>query len=215
MIMTKNYTSEGGAKTFIGGELEFGADATVKNAPFRVDNVEADTGAATKNAAVLNALLAAMKKSGIMVGDSMNVSIPSGITYSGMATDETVSNSNKVTATLSDGVITVACGGKVEDELEEADHGTTWGKHYWLGFGVRTGLATDAGVVFEQKDNDPITLSAEDEAEAHSVGLAEAGDIILYIKAEKVRDEGGFEFSLAKEGYETEYFKVVIDETGE
>ena len=217
---TKNYTKQGGDVTVIGGELEFGEGAKFTGAPV-VENVVADTGIATKNAAVLNALLLALKKAGVMVGDAWNTSIPTGITFANMPTAATAGNSNKVTTTLGTGnVINVAVGGKVEDELDEADHGAGWGKHYWVGIGIRTGLASDAGVEFLQLDGMEdgqlpmaVTLSADDDSEANSVGLASAGDIILYIKAEVVRDNGGMSFSLSYDGYATTTYKIVIDES--
>lgn len=212
---TKNYTEQGGERTVIGGTLVFGEGAKIEGAGL-VGNIVADTGNASKNAAMIEAILLGLKKAGIMEGDAWAPSIPTGITYSGMATEATAANSNAVEVTLEDGVITVAVGGKVEDELAEADHGSTWGKHYWLGFGIRTGMATDAGITFKQTAGSAnptvATLSAEDDAEAHSVGLAEAGDIILYIKAEVVRDNS-FEFELSLDGYKTQKYTVVIDET--
>ena len=211
---TRNYTEQGGEKTVIGGALEFGSNAKISGGI--IDNVADETGTATQNKAVLKDLLLALKKSGLMVGDDWTPSIPSGITYSNMATAGTAANSNKVTVTLDDDVITVAVGGKIEDELDEVDHGSTWGKHYWLGFGIRTGFATDAGVTFTQTAGSAnptvATLTDADDAEAYSVGLASAGDIILYIKAEVVRDNC-FEFELSKDGYKTKKYSVVIDET--
>lgn len=216
---TPNYTEQGGEKTVIGGVLSFRDGAKLENFP-AADNVAANTGTATQNKAVIDAMLLALKKAGLMVGDAMNVSIPTGITYANMATAGTAANSNKVDVTLSNGVITVAVGGAIEDELTKVDHGGTLGKHYWLGFGIRTGFATDAGITFTQisgmepgKDPMVATLTSADDDEANSVGLASAGDIILYIKAEVVKARGGMEFTLSKDGYKTETFKVVIDET--
>ena len=209
-----NYVEDG--KIVIGGEVEFKPGTKMNGI---VENVEADTGAATKNAAVLNDLLLKLKKSGIMVGDTWTVSIPTGITYANMATAGTAANSNKVTVTLEDGEIKVAVGGKIEDELEKVDHGETWGKHYWLGFGIRTGFESVAGVKFTQLTGmDPgvagtvATLSAADDAEANSVGLASGGDIILYIKAEAVRKRG-MRIKLEYPGMKDVELTVVIDET--
>lgn len=203
----KNYFD--GDVLHVGGKLEIEPGACAVN-------VEADTGTATKDRAVLEALLIALKNAGIVSPDSWTVSIPTGITYANMATEGTATNSNKVTVTLEDDVITVATGGKVEDELSKVDHGSTWGKHYWLGFGIRTGFDSVAGIKFTQLTgiNPTVaTLTADDDAEAYSVGLASGGDIILYIKAESVRDNGGLTFSLGKSGYKTITYSVVIDES--
>ena len=183
-------------------------------------NVEADTGAASKNKAVIDAMLIALKNAGLMVADDWSISIPSGITYENMATEGTASNSNKVDVSVDDDVITVAVGGAIEDELDKVDHGSEYGEHYWLGFGIRTGFESDAGVVFTQltgmeEGKEPVTatLTAADDAEAHSVGLAEGGDIIFYIKAEIVRDNGGITFTLGYDGHKVLQYTVVIDES--
>ena len=215
MYQGKNYTTDGGDTLHIGGKIEFGEGAGFDGFPAAA-NV-ANSGTAAQK---IEATLVALKDAGLMVGDAWDVSVPTGITYANMATAETAANSNKVTVTLEDDVFTVAVGGKVEDELSKADHGTTWGKHYWLGFGIRTGLATDAGIKFTQlsglengKEPTVVTLTADDDTEANTVGLASAGDIILYIKAEVVRDNGGLTFSLAGLGMANTVYTVVIDET--
>ena len=215
---TKNYTEQGGEKTVIGGTLEFKDGAKVGGGI--IANVADATGTASQNKAVIQAMLVALKDSGLMEGDAWNVSAPSGITYANMATEGTAANSNKVTVTLEDTTFTVAVGGAVEDELSKVDHGTTWGEHYWLGFGIRTGLTIDANVVFTQlsgmepgKEPTAVTLTAADDDEAKSVGLADAGDIILYIKAEEVRNNGGLMFSLAGNGFAETIFNVLIDES--
>lgn len=212
----KNYST--GDKFVIGGELVFEEDAKLRGSIVAA-NVADETGTATQNKEVIKNILVSLKNAGLMVGDDWNISIPSGITYENMATAGTAANSNKVTVTLENGVITVAVGGKIEDELTKVDHGTGWGKHYWLGFGIRTGLASDAGVKFTQisgmedgKAPTIATLTADDDAEANSVGLASAGDIILYIKAEVVR-ENGFTFKLNYDAKKTAEFTVVIDES--
>ena len=211
MYQGKNYSTDGGDTLHIGGKIEFenGIAANVADA----------TGTATQNKAVIQAILVSLKNAGLMVGDDWNISIPTGITYENMATAGTAANSNKVTTTLEDGVITVAVGGKIEDELTKVDHGGSWGKHYWLGFGIRTGLASDAGIKFTQiagmepgKAPTVATLTADDDAEANGVGLASAGDIILYIKAEVVREKG-MTFTLEYDAKKKETLSIVIDET--
>lgn len=214
----KNYNEPGGDVLHVGGKIVFDDDAEMSNFPAAA-NVQADTGTASKNAAVINAMLIAMKNAGLMIADDWSVTIPTGITYSNMATEGTATNSNKATVTIEDDVINIAIGGAVEDSLEKVDHGDEFGEHYWLGFGIRTGLASDAGVKFTQltgmEDGKPpvtVTLTADDDTEAHTVGLAEGGDIILYVKAEVVRDNGGMTFAVGYDGLKTLQYTVVIDE---
>lgn len=212
----KNYVRED--KIVIGSEVEFEEGAKISGS-IVAENVPDTSGDASANATVIGKILLSLKKAGLMAGDAWSLSIPTGITYANMATEKTVSNSNKVSAAISNGVIAISVGGKVEDELEASDHGEGLGKHYWLGFGIRTGLASDDGIKLEQisgmEDGKPpivVTLTEADDAEANSVGLASGGDIILYIKAEIVRDRG-MRFKLSYDGKETEELFVVIDET--
>lgn len=204
----KNYSD--GDVLHIGGKLEFGEDGGV------LSNIASSGTASAK----IDALLLELKNKNLMVRDDWTVTIPTSITYDNMPTAATATNSNKVDVSLEDGVITVAVGGAVEDELAEADHGTGWGKHYWVGFGIRTGKASDAGVVFTQlsgmepgKAPTAVTLTADDDTEANGVGLASAGDIILYIKAEVVRDQGEMTFTLEYPGCKSGTYTVVIDES--
>lgn len=207
----KNYFD--GDVLHVGGKLELEPGACAVN-------VVADTGTASKDRAVLEALIIALKDAGIVCADDWAVTIPTGITYANMPTEGTAANSNAATVTLENGVITVALGGTVEDKLTKVDHGGSWGKHYWLGFGIRTGFTSDAGVVFTQiagmepgKEASTATLTADDDSEANGVGLASGGDILLYIKAEVVRDNGGMTFTLAYPGCKTGTYEVVIDES--
>ena len=130
-----------------------------------------------------------------------------------MPTAETLSNSNKVTGiTLTDNVISVALSEKVED-LEDADHGAGWGEHKWLGFGVKTGLASIVGVTFEQTEGGKpfkATLTSADATEASDIGLS-AGDFVLYIKAENVV-KNPIKFKLGYTGFDHTEFTVKIVE---
>ena len=204
----KNYSD--GDVLHIGGKLEFSEEAGV------LANISSSGTASAK----IDALLLELKNKNFMTPDDWTVTIPTGITYANMATAATAANSNAVTATLEDDTITIAVGGAIEDKLTLADHGETWGKHYWLGFGIRTGFVSDAGVVFTQltgmeagKEATAVTLTSAADDEAKGVGLANAGDIILYIKAETVRDNGGLTFTLGYTGCKTGTYTVVIDES--
>ena len=102
-----------------------------------------------------------------------------------MPTGETAANSGHATVSMNNRKITIALDEKVAD-LEDANHGGSWGTHKWLGFGVRTGLASVVGVKFTDDTGASATLTAADASEAADLGLS-AGDFILYIKAEDAK----------------------------
>ena len=206
----ENYQEPGGEVFHVGGTLRFGDGAKVVNFPGAA-NVADTTGNASANAAVIKAMLLALKNAGIMEGDAWNVSVKdkSTVTWKSLPTAETASNTAHATVTLSGTKITITLDCKVS-ELEDADHGSSWGVHKWLCFGVNTGLnASVEGVTFTDKGG-TITLTAADDSEASDVGL-ETGDFVLYIKAENILAYGGA-FVLAGKGFEpTEYTMKIVE----
>ena len=207
MNTCKNYMTDGGDTTHIGGVLEFGDDAKVKNFPGAA-NVADTTGTASANAAVIKAMLIALKDAGVMEGDAWNVSISSAELHN-LPTSETAYNTGKATVTIDGTDITITLSCKVS-ELKDADHGEVWGVHKWLGFGVTTGLSSVVGVVFDD-GTQAVTLTDADASEASDVGLS-AGDFILYIKAENVFANGGQSFVLSGLGKEpTEYTMKIVE----
>jgi len=208
---TKNYNTDNGDKTVIGGTLAFEDGAKVENFPGAV-NVP-DSGTASQK---IDALLVALKDAGLMVGDAWSLSFKTatGASLHDMSTPETLDNSKDVTSiVLSEGVITVTLSKKVS-QLKDCAHGEPWGTHKWLGFGITTGIAsTVAGVIFSQDGND-ITLTADDDGEAAHIGLS-GGDFVLYIKAEIVKENGGLVFALSGLGKQKTTYKLVIAEPSE
>lgn len=202
----ENYSEPGGNTMHIGGVLEFGDGASVKNFPGAA-NVADTTGNAQANAGVIKAMLLALKNAGIMEGDAWNVSISSAELHN-LPTSETAYNTGKATVTIDGTEITITLSCKVS-ELKDADHGAQWGVHKWLGFGVTTGLSSVEGVTFEDKGG-KITLTTADDQEALDVGLS-AGDFILYIKAENILAYGGA-FTLAGLGKEPTTYTMKIVE---
>ena len=158
----------------------------------------------------LNALIVALKDGGIMERDTWNVSVLA-CTSDNMPTANTKSNSGHATVTIDETDITITLDCKVS-ALKDCDHGSTWGTHKWLGFGVRTGLASVVGVKFEDDTGAKATLASGDDSEASTLGLS-AGDFILYIKAEQPEyltgDKG---FILSGLGYEPTTFTMKIVE---
>ena len=210
----KNYTEQGGEVTHIGGKLVFEEGGSIAGFPGAA-NQEPVTGSQVKDVKdAFNALLIGLKNAGIMIPDSWNVSVLACPTPAAMPTSETTANSGHATVTIDGTEITITLDCEVKD-LAVADHGATWGKHKWLGFGVRTGLAAITGVKFTDDTGASATLGADDAAEATTLGLS-AGDFVLYIKAE----QGGYltgkkSFTLKADGYAETTFTMRIVETKE
>ena len=209
----KNYTEQGGEVTHIGGKLVFDEGARITGFPGAA-NMAADPPGSDSTYKVrvsLNALITALKNAGIMIPDEWNVGVKDATTASlhDMPTSNTLSNSNHASVTIDGTAITITLDCDVSD-LKDCDHGSTWGTHKWLGFGVSTGLDSVVGVIFSDGIS-TVTLTSDDASEASSVGLS-AGDFILYIKAEKLAGQGGA-FTLNADGYgETEFtMEIVVD----
>ena len=181
----KNYTAQGGEVTHIGGVLEFGEGASLSGFP-GADNLKPKTtNTAGDIRSDLNALIVKLKNAGLMTPDAWNVSVLACPTSGAMPTDETAANSGHATVSIDGTAITITLNCEVKD-LAVADHGETWGKHKWLGYGVRTGLGSVEGVRFTDDTGASATLAQGDATEATSLGLS-AGDFVLYIKAEDVK----------------------------
>ena len=160
----------------------------------------------------LNALVTALKNAGLVIPDEWNVSVLACPTPASMPTAETTANSGHASFSIDGTEITITLDCRVSD-LAEADHGETWGKHKWLGFGVRTGLGSVAGVKFTDDTGAESVLSSADADEAQTLGLL-AGDFVLYIKAEQEGYlTGGKRFTLRADGFEETTFTMRIVET--
>jgi hypothetical protein len=210
---TKNYTEQGGDVTHIGGKLVFEEGGSIAGFPGAA-NQEPVTGNQVKDVKdAFNALLIGLKNAGIMVPDSWNVSVLACPTPASMPTSETAANSGHATVTIDGTEITITLNCKVS-ELADADHGAAWGKHKWLGFGVRTGLGSVVGVKFTDDTGASVTLSADDAAEATTLDLS-AGDFVLYIKADQAEYlTGDKHFTLKADGYaETTFTMKIVEPT--
>lgn len=173
-------------------------------------NVAAATGSPTK--ANFNSLLSALKNAGIIAPDEFTVSVLAVPTPAKMPTAETAANSGHATLTIEDDVITIALDCEVAD-LADADHGSSWGVHKWLGFGVRTGLGSIVGIKFTDDTGASATMASADATEASDLGLS-AGDFVLYIKAENPDYLAGSKcFTLEADGYAPVTVSMKITET--
>ena len=210
----KNYTEQGGEVTHIGGKLVFEEGGSIAGFPGAA-NQEPVTGNQVKDVKdAFNALLIGLKNAGIMVPDSWNLSVLACPTPAAMPTSETTANSGHATATIDGTEITITLNCKVS-ELAEANHGETWGKHKWLGFGVRTGLGSVVGMKFTDDTGASVTLSSADADEAATLGLNTPGDFVLYIKAEQAEYLTGEKyFTLKADGYaETTFTMKIVEPT--
>ena len=209
--MTKNYTTDGGDTWVVGGALEFEAGAEMTGFPGAANMTPKTTTTGADIRADLNELILKLKTAGVMIPDDWNVSVLACPTPSGMPTEQTIANSGHATVSIEGNEITITLDCKVAD-LADADHGGTWGKHRWLGFGIRTGLASVVGVTFTDGTGVATTLAEADATEATSVGLS-AGDFVLYIKAEDPYYLTGEKyFTLRTDGYAKTKFTMRIVE---
>ena len=213
---TRDYTEQGGDVTHIGGKLVFDEGGSISGFPGAANQAIETPGSdsAAKVRTALNTLITSLKNAGIMIPDSWNVSVLACPTPAAMPTSETTANSGHATVTIDGTEITITLDCEVKD-LAVADHGATWGKHKWLGFGVRTGLAAVTGVKFTDDTGASATLGADDASEAQTLGLS-AGDFVLYIKAEQEGYLAGEKsFTLKTDGYAETTFTMRIVETKE
>ena len=212
----KNYTEQGGEITHIGGKLVFEEGGSIAGFPGAANQAAETPGNDTvaKVRTSLNTLITSLKNAGIMIPDTWNVSVLACPTPAAMPTSETTANSGHATVTIDGTEITITLNCEVKD-LAIADHGATWGKHKWLGFGVRTGLADVTGVKFTDDTGASATLGADDASEAQTLGLS-AGDFVLYIKADQEAYlTGDKHFTLKSDGYAEITFTMRIMETKE
>ena len=210
---TKNYTEQGGDVTHIGGKLVFDEGGSIAGFPGAENFVPKTTNTGADIRSDLNTLIKKLKDAGIMIPDEWNVSVLACPTPASMPTSETAANSGHATVTIDGTEITITLNCKVS-ELADANHGETWGKHKWLGFGVRTGLGSVVGVKFTDDTGASAMLSADDATEATALGLS-AGDFVLYIKAEQAEYLTGEKyFTLKADGYaETTFTMKIVEPT--
>lgn len=200
---TKNYTEQGGDVTHFGGKVIFEEGSQIEGLPQAVNLASNATTAQ---------IITALKNAGIMVPDSWNLSVLAVPTKAAMPTEETGSNSGHATVSIDHNVITIALDCEVKD-LSEANHGELWGTHKWLGFGIRTGLASVVGVKFTDDTGAVATLGSADAEEATALGLSD-GDFVLYIKSEQPEYLSGEKhFTLWCDGYALTQFTLKITET--
>ena len=182
--VSKNYNTDGGNRTVIGGVLEFEDGAEVRNMPAgsgSAAGVAANQESRTATAVAglkndFNALLVKLKNAGIMTPDAWNISarLAPALTDSVAA-----ANNAKASVALADGVITVTADVDALEASESSAPGQ--GTHKWIGLGIGTGLTSVALAKYNGSQ-----LTEADASEAVSVGLDQAGEFVLYIRADEV-----------------------------
>ena len=182
--VSKNYNTDGGNRTVIGGVLEFEDGAEVRNMPAgsgSAAGVAANQAASTATAVVglkndFNALLVKLKNAGIMTPDAWDISVR----LAPALTDSVAAANNaKASVALADGVITVTADVDALEASESSAPGQ--GTHKWIGLGIGTGLTSVALAKYNGSQ-----LTEADASEAVSVGLDQAGEFVLYIRADEV-----------------------------
>ena len=183
--VSKNYNTDGGNRTVIGGVLEFEDGAEVRNMPAgsgSAAGAAAENQAASTATAVVglkndfNALLVKLKNAGIMTPDAWDISVR----LAPALTDSVAAANNaKASVALADGVITVTADVHALEASESSAPGQ--GTHKWIGLGIGTGLTSVALAKYNGSQ-----LTEADASEAASVGLDQAGEFVLYIRADEV-----------------------------
>lgn len=209
MYNSKNYTEQGGDVTHIGGKLVFdeGAEGVMPNQA-------AATGTSGTDAiAAVNNLLVKLKNAGLMTADEWaapTVTKEINDTVAGHANRQ--ANTNDISSvSVSGNVITITLSKKV-GALKDFNGGNGWGVHKWLGIGVRpwTNAITDLYYNGAQ-------LTAEDVAEAQSVGLNDTGYFVRWVAADLVlagdnSQKSKSTFTLWADGYQKATYELKIVE---
>lgn len=196
---TKNYTEQGGEKTVIGGELEVKEGAKVSGIPATAPNQpasEANTIAALRDD--FNALLVKLKGAGIVTPDAWSFSTRIAPNVS----DVGGRNNAKASVALDGTTITITTD---VAELEEyASSVPEQGTHKWIGIGIGTGLSSLTKLRYNGG-----ALTATDIQEAVTVGLDQAGEFVLWVKADEVVTTPKI-ITLDSDGYKQTIITIVI-----
>lgn len=193
----KNYAKDGGDTWVVGGKLLFD-NADENQGLHRIANLPQD--------ATVADLIAALKESGFMVGDAVNINI----TTCTIPIHNTATNSVNATITYDNGTISVVVPSVAG--LLDSDHVDRGGVHKWIGFGVSTGLESVVGLTIE--DGGVVTtLTSEDADEAVRSGLTSPGQFIYYIQTEQIFAAGGKSLTFAYKGYEPTKVTIIVSES--
>jgi len=198
----KNYKTDGGDTTVIGGVLKFEGDGHLEPG---MPNIPAGDATAA-------AIVTALKDAGLMVGDAFSLS------YDAVEEAHNANrnfNDGKISSVAIDNdahTITITLSKKVS-ELKDSDGGNGWGVHKWLGIGLVSGINYPT---VELKYNG-VALTAEDASEASGCGCSGTGVFVRWVAADLVLAGDNSQksvdtFKLKAPGYAPTYYKLVIVE---
>jgi len=202
----KNYRTDDGNTTVIGGKVVFEAGAKFEGSIGPAVNLPSGT-------ATVAQVVTALKNAGLMVGDAFS------LVYSAVTQDpghaNRMYNTGKIASVAIDNdehTITITLSVKVA-ALKDFDGQHGWGVHKWLGIGLVTGINYPTAVL---KYNGA-ALTAEDASEASTVGCSGTGVFVRWVAADLVLNDIQGEkskgtFSLWADGYAKTDYKLVIVE---
>lgn len=204
--VTKNYRTDGGDRTFIGGTVEFGEDAKFENFPGAVNQAKSTASDAAGLKADFNALLTKLKNAGLVKGDKFTATVANTVNDQAAANADRSFNTSKISSIAIDGTeITITLSAKVKD-LKDFDGGNGWGVFKWLGICVSAGISPITDLCFNG-----MQLMSDDVSEATAVGLS-AGSFVLWLKADRIINGLSNTFTLWADGYESTKYTVKIVE---
>lgn len=206
MYNCKNYKTDDGNTTVIGGKVVFEEGAKVEGSIGPAANLPSGT-------ATVAQVVTALKNAGLMVGDAFE------LVYSAVTQDpghaNRMYNTGKISSVAIDNdahTITITLSAKVAN-LKDFDGGNGWGVHKWLGIGLVSGINYPTAVL---KYNGA-ALTAEDASEASTVGCSGTGVFVRWVAADLVLNNIEGEkskgtFTLWADGYAKTAYKLVIVE---
>lgn len=206
----KNYTEQGGEVTHIGGKLVFDEGGCIDGGV--MPNKAAST--ATTAAALkedYNALLVLLKDNGLMVPDTLTVSVSKNVTDSNAANADRSANTSDISSVAyANGVITITLSKAVES-LKDFDGLNGWGVHKWLGIDVSTNIAAITDLYYNGTK-----LTAADVSEASACGLS-SGHFVRWVAADLVlagdeSQNSKSTFTLKADGYGEVDIQIAIVE---
>lgn len=202
----KNYRTDGGDTTVIGGKVVFEEGSKIEGAIAPAVNLPSGTATTAQ-------IVTALKNAGLMVGDAF------ALTYSAVTQDpgheNRMFNTGKISAVTIDNdahTITITLSSKVS-ALKDFDGGHGWGVHKWLGIGLVSGINYPTAVL---KYNG-VALTADDASEASTVGCTGTGVFVRWVAADLVLNNIEGEkskgtFTLWADGYAKTAYKLIIVE---
>ena len=202
----KNYKTDGGDTTVIGGKLHFEEGAKMDGAICPAVNLPSGTATAAQ-------IVTALKNAGLMVGDAF------ALTYSAVTTDtghaNRMYNTGKISSVAIDNdahTITITLSAKVKN-LKDFDGGNGWGVHKWLGIGLVSGINyPTADLIYNGA-----ALTAEDASEAAACGCEGTGVFVRWVAADLILigaegQKSKSTFTLKADGYaKTAYLLKIVE----